>query len=164
MQLVDFTSYDDIRAALGVAKAELEDTTLSLVLYANNLASEFDQVDPTLVDVYTALPAVNAQTAAEKSFARYVNLFATYAVARQLTISLPLFSPKEIGDGKATMTRYALDPYKQTVLGVLGQYDTFRALLITAFKALGTGSTAVAVPTRPYFMGVASGSDPVTGN
>lgn len=162
MQLVDFTSFDDIRAALGVASAELKDSTLSLGLYSNNLESEFAQIGSTLATDFSALPVEASRTDLQKTFARYVQLFATYVVAKQLTPSLPLFSPKEIGDGKATMTRYTLDPYKVTIQGVNAQYETYKALLITAFAGL-TASAATALPTRPYFLGVPSSSDPVLG-
>jgi len=162
MNLVDYTSFDDIRAALGVAELELKDTTLSLSLYGNNLASEFDQIDPTLTTVFVALPAAGSQTAEEKSFALYVQLFATYAVAKQLTVSLPLFSPKEIGDGKATMTRYAVDPYKATINGINVQYESFKSKLAAAFDAVSLVTADVVAP-RPYMTVVSPSSDPVTG-
>lgn len=162
MALVDFTSFNDIRAALGVAEAEIGDSTLSLALYENNLTSEFAVISSTLVTAFTDLPAADTRSAEQTSFAMYVQLFATYAVARQLTVSLPLFSPKEIGDGKATMTRYALDPYKATVQGVNEQYEKFKTLLIAAFETLNPVTETV-VPVLSYF-GVASPTtDPITG-
>ena len=40
MALLTYTTYDDIRAALGVSSDEIEDATLSLSLYELNLTSD----------------------------------------------------------------------------------------------------------------------------
>jgi hypothetical protein len=164
MALVDFTSYDDIRAALGVSTDEIQDSTISLPLYDLNLKSEFEDVSLTLEQDFVDLVATapTGWTAAEERFVRYTQLFSTYAVAKHLTDSLPLFSPKEISDGKAMQTRFALDPYKATILSVKDRYDRYRARLVAAYEAVQAGSAA---PTtaRPYFAALAPTSDPVTG-
>lgn len=163
MALVDFTSYDDIRAALGVSSDELEDATLSLPLYEFNLTAAFEDVSLTLADSFAALPVDPGTWAAEqKRFNQAVRMFATYAVAKHLTISLPLFSPKEISDGKAHTTRYAVDPYKATILGVLEQFETTKTRLIAALAAL-SATTATTAATRTWSLAVAPGRDPVTG-
>lgn len=98
----------------------------------------------------------------ELRFKQATSLFATYAVAKQLTVSLPLFSPKEIGDGKAHMTRYAQDPYKATIDAVLSEYEKTRNRLVAAYNAVKL-TTTEAPTLRTYFSSVLSGSDPVTG-
>jgi hypothetical protein len=82
-------------------------------------------------------------------------------VAVQLSSSLPLFSPKQVGDGKAGFSRYADSPYKEAIKNAQQKFDRYRARLelkYATFKA--TTSTAA---TRRYGGGVAPTSDPVTG-
>jgi hypothetical protein len=164
MAVLDFTSYEDIRAALGVSVDEIEDTTISLDLYDQNLTVEFESISLTLIDDYTALSesGPSGWTAAEKRFIRFTNLFATYAVAHHLTDSLPMFSPKEVTDGKAAQVRFALDPFKATIASVTRRYDQYRANLVEAYEAIQAGSAA-AVTVRPYFVVSTPSSDPVTG-
>lgn len=163
MALVDFTSYDDIRGALGVSADELEDTTLSLPLYEFDLTAVLEEVSLTLITAFRALPSdPDTWSDVQKRFNASTRLFATYAVAKHLTISLPLFSPKEISDGKAHTTRYAVDPYKKTIEGVLGGFETNRARLVAAYAALTTTQTNSA-PARTWLSAVAPASDPVTG-
>ena len=163
MKITDLTTYDDIRAALGVAKSELKDNTVSLAVYRNNLQIELDKVGSGLLAAFEGLSDDDSLwTEPERTFANLVQLFSTYAVAKHLTVSLPLFSPKEISDGKSHITRYAVDPYKATVEGIHTLYETYRSALVEAFKALTSSSSTSVVRT---FMSVAAAaSDPVTGN
>lgn len=164
MALTDFTSFDDIRAALGVSTDELEDATLSLSLYELNLVSELDDVGVDLIEDFMTLQAIDPSTwtSVQKRFDQFTRLFTTYAVAKQLTVSLPLFSPKEISDGKASVTRFALDPYRETIKMIREQYGAFKQKLESAYAASQSTAYVDATP-RVYFLGVASGSDPVTG-
>lgn len=43
--LIDYTTYDDIRAALGVSSTDLPDAALSLNLYELMLTQEFEAID-----------------------------------------------------------------------------------------------------------------------
>lgn len=163
MALVDFTTFDDIRAVLGVSVDEIEDATLSLAVYEYNLMVELEEIDESLAsDFATAAQKSKAtRTANEEKFVQATALFSTYAVARQLTAALPLFSPKEISDGKASMTRYAQNPYLDTIKAVEKGYERYRARLVTVYGTLN--STEVSSTPLPY-MSVASPSiDPVTG-
>ncbi len=162
MALIDFTSYDDIRAALGVSSEEIEDTTLSLPLYELNLAAELEGVGETLVDLFKALPPdLLSWSPAERRLDRWTRLFATYSVARQLLGALPLFAPKEISDGKATEVRFALDPYKATTKTVLEQWAAARTKLAETL-AEATSTSTVAAP-RQFLMAVSPTYDPVLG-
>lgn len=160
MALTAFTSFDDIRAALGVSTDEIDDTTLSLPLYEYSLIGELEDVSLSLASDFAALPPV--LTDVQTRFKQSLVLFATYAVAKQLTVSLPLFSPKEIGDGKAHVTRYAQDPYKATIEAVLGEYERTKVRLSSAYLAL-TSATAAPREFRSYFSSVPAATDPVTG-
>lgn len=166
MALTDFTTYDDIRAALGVSSEEIEDATISLPVYEFSLQGELEDVDSTLnliLDFATVVEiAPGLRTAAQSRFFQATYLFATYAVARHLTSSLPLFSPKEVTDGKASVVRYAQDPYERTIERVEKLYEKQRVKLAEAYAAFKT--TSVAAPVRRvFFVTSAIATDPVTG-
>ena len=165
MALVDYISFDDIRAALGVSKDEIDDATLSLDVYAFNHVSELEHVSPLILGVYAAqlLVTPTLWTPIQTRFFQSFTLFSAYAVAKQATISLPLFSPKEQTDGKASMVRYAQDPYKATITRVLQQYDAFKAKLIEVFNALQNTSAPVVI-SRPYLSVGSPIYNPVTGS
>lgn len=164
MALVDFTTFDDIRAVLGVSGDELEDATLSLAVYEYNLTLELEDISLDLPARYAtaAQKDLASQSAVEQRFVQATRLFATYAVAKQLLASLPLFSPKEISDGKASMVRYSVNPYETTIKRVEAQYERFRQRLSDVFGTL-TASTRTSV-SRPYMSAVTPGRDPVTGS
>jgi hypothetical protein len=160
--LVEFTTFDDIRAALGVSEDELLDATLSLAVYEQNLGLKLDKLNENLVDAYLEAKGKDSPTKQEARLVRAVSLFATYVVALHLTASLAMFSPKEISDGKAHLTRFTNDPYQDTAKRVAAQHDEYREEAAAAYAALVSATTVATM--RPY-MRVASGSvDPVTGS
>lgn len=163
MAITVFTSYADIRAALGVGIAEIPDAVISLPLYENNLGVELDKLSLTLETDFVVTTALAVKTAAQTRFLRSVQLFATYVVARQLTGALPLFSPKEIHDGKASMIRYASNPYEATVKAVKEAFEAYKAGALAAYAALGAGAASTDTTLRPYLSVVAPSYDPVTG-
>ena len=158
--LNDYTSYSDIRAALGVDEDDISDETLGLPIYDDLLTQDLEDVDLTVVDTYTTTTAISSPTAAETRFLRACKLFATFSVARQLTSSLPLFAAKQMTDGKAQIQRFD-NPYQETIKKVNEQYGLARSRLVTTLLAIGTTADTV---VKTYF-GVASPStDPVTGS
>ena len=162
MALLTYTTYDDIRAALGVSSDEIEDATLSLSLYELNLISELEDVDVDLVSDYATVAALSSRTAVQDRFLQATRLFATYVVAYQATTSLPLFSPKDISDGKATVSRYADSPYKEVIKRVEQLYGKYKARLEAAVAA-NNAESAPSITSRPYFSVSVPDSDPVTG-
>ena len=160
MAVLTYTTYADIRAALGVSDEDLEDSTLGLNLYANYLTQEMEDVSLTLESTFTTAAAVVTPSAEQTRFLTATRLFATFAVAKQLTAALPLFSAKQISDGKATMQRFD-NPYRDTIKNVLEQYDRTRNRLISALSALGTSTTASV--TKSYFSVVSPDTDPIVG-
>lgn len=165
MALVDFVGFDDIRAALGVSSDELQNATLSLDLYEYNLVSELEAIDIPLASVYMALKGSAPSTwdDLQKRFYQAVRVFSAYAVAKQATVSLPMFGPKEKTDGKASVVRFALDPYKATIDAVLAQYEAARLRLIAAYAGLNA-TDAPPASTRPYLVVASPTYDPVTGS
>ena len=112
-QITEFTSYADVRAALGVSEDDLEDGTLELDLYADMLEVEFEDVSATFLTTYAAAQATDTPTEAQARFLKATRLFSTYAIAKHLTASLPLFAAKDVTDSKATVTRFD-SPYRDT--------------------------------------------------
>ena len=162
MALLTYTTYDDIRAALGVSSDEIEDATLSLSLYELNLTSEFEDISLTLESDYATVAALSSRTAVQDRFLQATRLFATYAVAFQATTSLPLFSPKDISDGKATVSRYADSPYKEVIKKVEQLYGRYRTKLEAALAA-NNAESAPSIAARTYMAVSIPDSDPVTG-
>ena len=161
MLLTDYVTYDGVRAALGVAPEELEDTTLALKLYVDVLQVELEDIDLTLPDLYTTTKAVPTPTAPESRFPQSAQLFATYVVARHLLGSISLFAPKDITDGKTATARVG-DPYRELRADIQAQYDRFKARLEATFEAL-TSTTVTTAVTKSYFAIASPSTDPVTG-
>jgi hypothetical protein len=160
MSILDYTSYDEVRAALGVSDDELEDVTLALPIYEDRLLADLEDIGADLNALYLATKDVAEPAADQVRFLRSARLFANYALAKALTGTLPMFGPKSIEDGKARMERFA-DPYKETVRSINSEYEKWRARLQQAYSTLGqpsSGSTR-----RPYFAVVSPASDPITG-
>ena len=165
MALTDFTSYNEVRSALGVNIDELQDSELSLELYELGLKVELKTLGASLISSYTTAKATppGSRTEQEEDLFTAVRLFATYSVARQLTTSLPLFSPKEMGDNKALMVRYSTDPYKEVIKGIKSKYEEYKEYLQTVFAAYNSTTRAA---TRRTYLGIAQSTtvDPVTGS
>lgn len=163
MEITSFTTFNDIRAVLGVSSDEIEDATLSLDIFELNLTSELEDIGLALVSDYSTVAELTTRTAVQERFYQATRLFSAYAVAFQATGSLPLFSPKDISDGKATVSRYADSPYKEVIKKVTAQYEKFKLKLEKAYADFGSNSA----PSRTVlpFFNVASGArDPVTNS
>jgi hypothetical protein len=160
MDITDFTTYEEVRAALGVSSEELEDTTLALDLYGLNLSVELSEIGATLAAEFLALTAPTA--GAEQNFVDAVKLFAPYAIARQVLPALPLLAPKSITDGKASITRDSSAPFKETALRVQTDYERFKKWLADRYSDF-KGASAPATPVRPFMAVVTPATDPVTG-
>jgi hypothetical protein len=158
--ITDYTTYDDIRAALGVESEEISDATLGLTLYSNYLDGELEDIDFTLPTVYQDTKDLLAPTDVELRFMKTCELFSTFAVAKQLCAALPLFAPRKQTDGKAAVERFD-NPYRDTIKMVNEQYGTLRARLITALAAVGT--SVVASVAQSYVLVSNPDYDPVTG-
>lgn len=163
MALLDYTSYDEVRAVLGVSSDELEDATLALGVYSSNLNFELEGVSLQLPASYSAVVAIasGSRTAVQQRLYDATRLFATYAVAKQLGTSLPLFGPKDITDGKSAISRFADSPYKETLKNIEGYYNRTRLNLEDAFAKLNL--TEAQVVTRKLLTASSPTSDPVIG-
>lgn len=142
--LTDFTTYDEVRAVLGVAEDELEDVTLSMPLYERLLGLDLEDVGAGITTEYLSVKAIaeGSRTTAQQNFFRLAQLFSSYAVAKHLLVSLPYFSEFRIKDGRAEMQRQQ-DPFELTADGVIGGFNDLRLRLSAAFTALAGGTTLV---------------------
>ena len=157
--LTQFTSYDEIRAVLGVSDEELEDTTLALSMYPRLLEMDLRDISSGLVDQYLAIYALAIKTPEEQKLLDVVSVFSAYAISKHLLTALPLFSPKRITDGRTDTDRVA-DPFETVREGVNSMYPILRGRVKAALQALGTPVT-VAAP-RLYFSAVGLATNPIT--
>ena len=164
MDLLDYTTPDEVRAALGVSDDELQDATLLLPVYSTNLEAELRDVSVSLLSAFQTVRGIPevSRTDAQTWFLQVTSLFATYAVAKQLCTSLPMFSPKEITDGKASVVRFSADPYQATIARIEEQYRVNQGRLKAALDAVGTTPGTLTTTARVLFSS-ARGVDPVTG-
>lgn len=165
MALADFTTFNDIRAALGVSEDEIEDATLSLQVYEFSLVSEMEDINESLISGIATVREIDPgqRTAVQTRLIQTATLFATYSVARHLTTSLPLFSPKDITDGKASISRYAANPYKDVIDRVERLFERFKARLAEVYASYSSQSVTASV-ARTYFAKSTPSTDPVTGS
>ena len=153
----DYTTPDDIRAALGVSAKDLKDATLALAIYSSHLEIDLEGISPTLPATYDAiLNKTPPLTPEEERILSTAQFFATYSVAKHLSVSLPIFAPKQIADGKASLQRFD-NPYKDMIAGVNQMYDAARNRLIAALGDITPKTPLV------YFSTVAPDTDFVTG-
>ena len=160
MLVTDYTSYADVRAALGVSSEDVEDATLALDLDANLLESDLEDVNSSVPSTYDTTKVLPTPTADETRFLKACQVFATFSVARQLTASLPLFAAKQTTDSKAGVQRFD-NPYKDTIKALEAQYEKAKARLAATYATVTTTTTTTT--TRTWFSVVPPASDPVTG-
>lgn len=159
--LTAYTTYDDIRAALGVSTEDADDATLALALYADCLELELKDIDASLPALYASTKIVISPSDAQLALLQACRLYATYAVAKHLTTSLPMFAVKQISDSKATAVRFD-SPYVDVIASVTRMCDRMRSKVEEALTGLG-GAAAVARVAQVY-LGVSSPTtDRVTG-
>ncbi len=157
-QITEFTSYADVRAALGVSEDDLEDETLELDLYADMLEVEFEDVSVTFLTTYAAAQATDTPTEAQARFLKAARLFSTYAIAKHCCDSLPLFAAKQVTDSKAGVQRFD-NSIRDVVKSINDKYGVLRMRLSNAMGALVAPSL---VTSAKVYLAVASPSnDPI---
>lgn len=164
MAITSYTSYDEVRAVLGVSTDELEDATLALTLYDYGLQAELNEISANLSADFATVSGIDftSRTTVQQWFFQTTQVFAAYSVARQAGSGLPLFGPKDISDGKATVSRFADAPYKAVLARVDSEYNKARTRLESAYASFNSStSTPIA---RSYFKASGLTTDPVTGS
>lgn len=159
--LTTYTSYDQIRATLGVSDEELADTTLALEAWATNLEFTLEEFSETLISTYQVIAAKveGSRTSSEAKIYAATRLFSTYVVANDLLKSLPMFSFKRITDGKAEAERF--DAWKDAREGIQAGLAAIKVRLQTALSGTD-GYTAPARSSFKFTSIAALAFDPVT--
>jgi hypothetical protein len=163
MPITSFTTFDEIRAALGVSATELPDSIIGQEQYSTLAVLDLEAVNsgiPALYSTIFALPEAN-RSAAEQRYYLLVRLFITYAIARNLLTSLPLFSVSRLSDGRAEFTRQP-DIFEDVRLGVQGMFNTLRTKLTTSYVGLAPLEEAYKQASFNFTVSTGLGLDPVT--
>jgi hypothetical protein len=129
MLITDYTSYDQIRAVIGLSAQELTDTQLALEIYGNALELYLDSVTlPTATPGPGPLKSrfieideldAEARTAKEQKLYSMTKLLSAYAVAVEVAVALPMLAPKMISDSKASLTRFSPEATFRDVIHAL---------------------------------------------
>jgi hypothetical protein len=160
--LTEYTTFNDVRAALGMSEEEVSDETLGLDTISTLLDEDLLALAPLLVATFAALPAVDAQSALESRLYKLTRLYATYAVAFRLIDTAELFGFIKVADGRASTERVA-EAYKNLRTNLAAQLQRIKALLLGALGALVPTVTAPVSAGNVWISSVGLGSDPVTG-
>lgn len=158
--ITDYTTFNDIRAALGVSEEEIEDSTLGLALYETHLNEDLLAVDPLLVSTWAALPAANLRSVAQARFAGLVSIYATYAVAYRLLISVELFGFLKVADGRASTER-AKEAFANLRTNITAMLGKLKALLLDALQVL-VPATVINATSFSWVTSTGLALDPVT--
>jgi hypothetical protein len=160
--LTDFTTYDSVRAVLGLTARVLPDAIVSADVYSLALKAELRDVGESvlagadLIGDFTGLTA--SQTLVEAAFFDATRLFAPHAVAFKALTATPELSPYYVTDSKAAFRK----DQSRSAAAVTADYQRYRRLLIVAYAAfLGVPAPPV---VAPRYLNVSSPVfDPVTG-
>lgn len=163
MALTKYCSSDEVRAALGVNSDELGDAVIALPIYEIGLVRELAKVSASLPAAFLAAVDVQGPSAPQKAFVDAVHMFSAYSVAKQVGVSLATFAPKDVSDGKAGLSRFAGQPYNETMARVAEALADARAALVDAYAALTGNGAASTVKPAVHFMASGRLVDPVTG-
>lgn len=163
MALTTYCDYEEIRAALGVNSIELADAVLGLPVYEIGLVRELNKISTSLPAAFSTATGASPQAALDKALCDAVRMFSAYAVAKQAGVSLATFAPKDVGDGKATLSRFSGQPYTETMDNVKAALADARAALQDALAAY-QGATAATAVLPVSFMASSRTIDPVVGS
>jgi hypothetical protein len=166
--LTDYTSYDEIRAVLGVSNKDIKDETLALALYERLLLIDLDSLDSTagagIRSLYATVSGTpqGSRTADQQRYFELAQVYSAYSVSNTLLTSLPYFAVKRVTDGRAEAERIA-DPFADVKESVPLMLSTLRRRLLMAYTVLGgVVSSGATGHTRVYFAATGLSKDPVT--
>lgn len=164
MNILDYTSYDEVRAICGLSTDDISDATLALELYANALALALGSVDlpddppgpgplsSRFITVKAILPV--SRTTDEQKLYDLTRKYATIAVA--LEIPLSLTAAKSLSDSKTTQVRFSPE----------SAYQDVRDMLEDSLESIKDDLENIVDGAADYFQYLAvitPATDPVTG-
>lgn len=163
--LNDYTTYDSVRAVLGVSSREFPDAVMATEIYELALRADLVQVGQGVsettdldADYLALIDETDPLTATAQSFYNAVRLFSAHSAAFKTLAAMPELSPIFISDSKASLRKD-----KSTVTSVVtGDYAKYRRHLAVMYAAfLGLSAPA---SFQPSLMNVSVPDfDPVTG-
>lgn len=165
--LTPFTTFEDVRALLGVNDVELPDRTLDLPVYQIALRRQLQKVSDT-VDVIALFLPINAKpqearSPDEQAFHEAVYYFSSVAAASQAGVSLALVAPKRITDDKSGAERFSDSPYRDVLARLESELNAAKGAILAALSALTAEALPLAALGVRYFVGARRAYDPVTG-
>lgn len=171
MAIIDYTTYDTIRALLGVSGREVKDATLALPLYETQFLLELNDIDSGGGQVkvqYDAIAAILAQqppgtlSTDQQRFYDIVRLLAAYSVAQQFLGPDDNAIPLRITDGKAELERRPDNTrLREAVMGGFGKLlKRLKAALLVLVPSANVPTSA----GRTFIASVGIATDPVTGS
>jgi hypothetical protein len=161
--ITDYTSFDDIRAALGVSDEEIADGTLQLGSWSTLLDEDLREVNEDLLETFSTLIADEVNwTPEERRLVGLIKLYSTYAVAFRLLDSSELFGFLRVADGRASTERVP-DAYRNLRANVTAMLGRIKSKLIAALLVVFPGTDVPALTALTYFAAVGTATDPVTG-
>jgi len=160
--LTQYTTFDEVRAVLGVSDEELEDEVLVQPFYERQLIIDIEDVDAGIPDAFDTVSAIPyaSRTKVQKRFYDLVQLFSAYAIGRTLLMSMPYFAELRVQDGRSEKQRVK-DPFEFTRDGVQAGFVAARQSLLAAYAAATGGSVTTRV-TRTLLTSTGLATDPVT--
>lgn len=145
--LTAYSSYAEVRAALGVSTTEVTDAVLSQTMWVTYLNSDLESVKSDLVTVFDTLSALASPSLLESKLLSLIKLYATFSVANRLLVSLPYFGVKELTDGRASFTR-ADNPFEDVYNGIAANISILKYRMLAAYSTLYPSEI---VPTKLNF-------------
>jgi hypothetical protein len=159
MALTDYTSYAEIRAAVGVARLEITDAVIGLPLYERLLQFDLKDISPTIEAAYLALGEEGSLSDPQLTFYSAMQVYAAYDVAYRLTFVLEMSAPEKIQDSKTALTRKVdYDVVRANVAAGLSQAKT---RLIDSYNEIEPTVEEPGATFTPM-VGVSIATDPVT--
>jgi hypothetical protein len=164
MPLLRYTSYDEIRAVLGVSATELTDEALNQPMYDTHALIALDDVVVGIPTVFDTFSELSVKTEAQTRFIGLVCLYVPYAIAKQLLTSLPMFGIQQLTDGRAGFQRNSnaaiYDSVRTSVQLVLG--DIKLRLAVSYYGVTDTVAVSSSSVTQVFAISTGILRDPVT--
>ena len=164
MSITKYTSYDEVRVVLGVAKKELKDEELELPVFETLLLLELDDLSTGIVPLYDSIealdPLVTPPTPAQTRFLRVCDAYATYFVAKLAGEAMPMFGLARITDGKAEQQRF--EGSQDVMAAIKARLAELKVKLAAAFANAGGTGAIEATATFTHARASALTFDPVT--
>lgn len=165
MALTQYCELDEVRAALGVNGTELTDAVLNLPIYQIGLVRELAKISASLPAAFLEVSALpdDSRTEVQAALFNAARMFSVYTCAKQVGASLGSLVPKDVSDGKASLSRFSDSPYRDTLNRVETILQGARADLVEAYAEYAGGNAPSALPPV-VFRASGRSYDPVTGS